>query len=959
MYYYDLAGNLVKTIPPEGTKFITSTTDLTQIVNHRYDPVTYDDTVYTAHKLETRYWYNSLNQPRKQYTPDGDTTRFWYDVVGRLAVSQSARQRPDTFSYTLYDALGRITQVGKLAQTTDMTQAISQSPSSLSGWISGATNRGEVTRTFYDAAVFSVPGLTQENLRSRVSSTTYADAYSATLTSYDVATHYSYDIAGNVKTLVDDIKSLNSYKERYKRIDYEYDLVSGNVNRVNYQADSADQFFYRYSYDADNRITEALTSRDGYIWDRDANYFYYDHGPLARTEIGERQVQGMDYAYSIQGWLKGINELHLLETHDMGQDGVSGAMQHKRLPKDIFGMTLNYFAGDYSQVTKQFKWEPAYATSSFNSASKDLYNGNIRSIGITIDKLSPKTAGYSYGYDQLNRLVSMDVYNSFTGSTYSWPSSTSPMKDWRERVTYDANGNILTYNRHGEGTTWKMDSLIYYYSSGTNRLNYVDDKVASGNYAEDIDDQASGNYTYDASGNLKSDTKEGITDIQWNTYGKVKKITKSGGTTITFSYDPAGNRIYKKVTSTGQPATSTYYIRDAQGNILSTYTLKDDTVRWNEQMMYGSARLGLVNMNHITAPLNFTMQTTDTLQYFEGLKNYELTNHLGNVQVVLSDKKIGIDDNSNTFNDEWITEQISGQDYYPFGMLMPERSFSYENYGFGFNNQEKDDEIKGEGNILDFGERMYDPRLSRFFSVDGLTSHYPWYSPYQFAGNKPIWAIDLDGLEEYIKTYHFENGKATLLGVQKNSEVEIEMLSISEKNGQTPFKRNIIDTRTGKPMDPSEIGQVQYQYFDKDGNKLNITRNFDGDYVEGSNDIMPLGEDNLFGSIYIGPNNPEVIVNGRPRADYRREPQDEVDAAALIHDKAYDKLGAAGLGGALSDKTIAADLDLIIAADNVRNKASSDGIDSVTSKPVSSSTTSRAKWVTRFFKTMVTGKILN
>lgn len=32
--------------------------------------------------------------------------------------------------------------------------------------------------------------------------------------------------------------------------------------------------------------------------------------------------------------------------------------------------------------------------------------------------------------------------------------------------------------------------------------------------------------------------------------------------------------------------------------------------------------------------------------------------------------------------------------------------------------------------------------------MDPLTADYPWYTPYQFAGNKPIWAIDLDGLEE-------------------------------------------------------------------------------------------------------------------------------------------------------------------------------------------------------------------
>ena len=42
---------------------------------------------------------------------------------------------------------------------------------------------------------------------------------------------------------------------------------------------------------------------------------------------------------------------------------------------------------------------------------------------------------------------------------------------------------------------------------------------------------------------------------------------------------------------------------------------------------------------------------------------------------------------------------------------------------------------------------MYDPRLCRFPSVDPLTHDYPWYTPFQFAGNNPIKFIDLDGGE--------------------------------------------------------------------------------------------------------------------------------------------------------------------------------------------------------------------
>jgi LysM domain len=50
---------------------------------------------------------------------------------------------------------------------------------------------------------------------------------------------------------------------------------------------------------------------------------------------------------------------------------------------------------------------------------------------------------------------------------------------------------------------------------------------------------------------------------------------------------------------------------------------------------------------------------------------------------------------------------------------------------------------------------MYDPRAGRFLSVDPLMKNYPWYTPYQFAGDKPIVALDLDGQEESFYNFVF------------------------------------------------------------------------------------------------------------------------------------------------------------------------------------------------------------
>ncbi|MDQ6609916.1 MAG: hypothetical protein M3Y85_08860 [Bacteroidota bacterium] len=72
---------------------------------------------------------------------------------------------------------------------------------------------------------------------------------------------------------------------------------------------------------------------------------------------------------------------------------------------------------------------------------------------------------------------------------------------------------------------------------------------------------------------------------------------------------------------------------------------------------------------------------------------------------------------------------------------------------YGFNGKENDNDIEGEGNAYDYGFRLYDPRLGRFLSVDPIAKSYPYLTPYQFASNKPINGIDIDGLEWVLKIY--------------------------------------------------------------------------------------------------------------------------------------------------------------------------------------------------------------
>ena len=116
----------------------------------------------------------------------------------------------------------------------------------------------------------------------------------------------------------------------------------------------------------------------------------------------------------------------------------------------------------------------------------------------------------------------------------------------------------------------------------------------------------------------------------------------------------------------------------------------------------------------------------------------------------VSDKKIGVDNNADGIIDYYNADVITANDYYPFGSQMPGRKYSQPNssYRYGFNGQENDNEVKGEGNQQDYGMRAYDSRLGRLMSIDPLDKQYPYYTPYQFAGNKPIKYIDKLGAQE-------------------------------------------------------------------------------------------------------------------------------------------------------------------------------------------------------------------
>ncbi|MBN8787943.1 MAG: hypothetical protein J0I84_12715, partial [Terrimonas sp.] len=256
-----------------------------------------------------------------------------------------------------------------------------------------------------------------------------------------------------------------------------------------------------------------------------------------------------------------------------------------------------------------------------------------------------------------------------------------------------------------------------------------------------------------------------------------------------------------------------WYVRDAQGNLMATYKTTGSNISSTplllaEHYMYGSSRLGQVSREqdmdqprpNYQADSYTNLGTGYLITFTRGNKFFELANHLGSVNATLADRHLPVNSGGNV----WYYQSVMGTaaDYTPFGMQMQGRIYTGtgESYKFKFNGKERIYEINGKYHQYDYGMRIYDDRLGRFLSVDPLTSKYPFYTPYSYAGNKPIWVSDLDGLEEdWMTTRRFalqRQAELQLAYAKSNASVTIGPAPAKTFTQKWRDSHNIIDNVT-------------------------------------------------------------------------------------------------------------------------------------------------------------------
>jgi RHS repeat-associated protein len=447
------------------------------------------------------------------------------------------------------------------------------------------------------------------------------------------------------------------------------------------------------------------------------------------------------------------------------------------------------------------------------NAPAGLFNGNVAYMITDIKALMQFNGGNILSgaqamvdqYDQLHRIKrSISAATTISGGSENWDFTLGENR-YETSYDFDGNGNITNLKRSYKGEL--IDNIDYIYNTSgsqvlNNRLLTIKDKASMNNtaigYYNDIANTGtstdnSSAYSYDAMGNLKSesekyiqlsnpsnpyssqDVKTGYTNIEWTNTGKVAKVFYNNGDNtnredIEFTYDAFDNRLTKKVETTLSIGNLNYekyiYQKDANGNTLAVYreveTIEGGKtyrqVYLEELSIYGVGRIGQFNFETSRLISSVEVFSDGSLGFHNlstyetktnrkrGEKQYELSNHLGNVLAVISDKVSGIHTQGISEADYYQANVVAASDYLPYGWVMPGRQVSSTNYRYGYNGQEEDKEWRG-GQAVSFKYRIHDPRLGRFLSIDPLASDYPWYTPYQFAGNKVIWKAEREGLE--------------------------------------------------------------------------------------------------------------------------------------------------------------------------------------------------------------------
>ncbi len=308
-------------------------------------------------------------------------------------------------------------------------------------------------------------------------------------------------------------------------------------------------------------------------------------------------IENINYEYNIRGWSLGVNR----------------SFVRGEINSNYFGYDLGYDKANNNLIGNAAYLNPQY-------------NGNIegmvwRSIG------DGEKRKYDYYYDASNRLLKAD-FSQYTSGSFNQSAGLNyniKMGDGSDAATaYDGNGNIKKMQQWGLklGGSAQIDSLVYSYISGSNKLSKVNEFASGGTPANTTgflgdfsEGTNSGNdYNYDLNGNLSLDSNKAISSIIYNHLNLPSVITVAGKGTITYTYDATGGKLKKEVAETGQTVLTLLYLGNTvyEGDDLQSISHEEGRIR--------------ITKNSQLEPNGFAF-------------DYMLKDYLGNIRMVLTEEQ--------------------------------------------------------------------------------------------------------------------------------------------------------------------------------------------------------------------------------------------------------------------------------------------------------------------------------
>ena len=492
------------------------------------------------------------------------------------------------------------------------------------------------------------------------------------------------------------INHLGGYTKTESILDFTGILQNIFTDHKRLHSDTEVKIEETFSYDHQNRLLVHKHQVNNQSPEILAENTYNEIGQLDYKKVGNN-IQKINYAYNIRGWMTKIND-------------------PSNLGNKLFAYEIRYDNPTNSVITPK------------------KFNGNISEVD-WITSNDQALRRYSYTYDKLNRLL---------GATYQKPNEVIPFTEaYNEELSYDANGNILTLKRYGGMDYFKaqkIDDLTYMYNG--NQLHSVTD--SSSNYLGYPD--ISGNtIASNANGNMINNIDKGINLIEYNYSNLITELlfeetyipnpySRPINARTTYLYDSNGTKL-RKTRYTGVKASigETIEITDYLTGFHYLAVTTDD---------------GNNNINITPPTLQFIPTAEGYYDFLEKSYIYNYVDHLGNIRL-----SYGKNQSTGKVN------VLEENNYYAFGLKHEgynDKSIS-TSYNYKYNGKElQETEMYDYGARMympDIGRwGVIDPRSQYTHE----TYSYVWNNPIFFNDPTGMTGEPCEGCPKPIKTQDIE-----------------------------------------------------------------------------------------------------------------------------------------------------------------------------------------------------------